>query len=479
MSSSEIENVLQAIDTLARWVKKLDSYSEDQIKLNPIPPTIYAEINHLSDTIHDATIQAKKKEEKLQRLSELFEQLEQLKDVDQILNTTFQLLGKYIHFSDSACYLMEDGYYVPEKEAFVDALNLKLNSDVTEYIFSEGDDVRCFNRIEEGSYLHKYFSQVDEDVERANILFLRIHGTGKILCFYQSPGSQGFNHADEEFCKAIMKQAKLRIRNITLIKEEIRLESELKIAGLVQKKLFPKELPRIPNLDIVTFHKSAAETGGDWHGFIQLEDYLYLFIGDVTGHGAPAAIITATVYGAYQVLREKLQNGELVLPHEVLNYLNNVVCASGQGEFLMTFFAGRLNLRTGLMEFSNAGHPFPVYIQAIKPEVKHLYANNPPLGYHENVQFELHSGVLHQNEILILYTDGLIENENKKGYVLTANKLHRFLKQYYADHQNNITSTQLVHEIITRVDGEASIQIEDDLSIICIRQLQPWPEQIV
>ena len=226
---------------------------------------------------------------------------------------------------------------------------------------------------------------------------------------------------------------------------------------------------------MATFYKSAAETGGDWHGFIQIVDYLYIFIGDVTGHGAPAAIITATVYGACQMLTSKIGKGEIVTTHAILDYLNDVVCTSGQGEYLMTFFALRIQLRTGEIEYANAGHPFPFHIQSENQSIKHLYAASSPLGHQESLQYESQCGKLSKGDILILYTDGLIENQNVEGDILSANKLHRLLKKSCAKNFKNINSTNLLNEIILAVDGDKELRIDDDLTIVCLRQTEDWP----
>ncbi|MGK5090440.1 PP2C family protein-serine/threonine phosphatase [Deltaproteobacteria bacterium TL4] len=476
-SESESEKIMQSLNTLGEWMDKLSDEANKPVKHNPIPVSPFDVVNHLADKFFDFTIMVRRQKEKIECLSELFEKLETYKDPKEVVRHAFSLLGKYMYASDMVLYALEEGQYVAMEEAFVGVLNQPLNNEIVEFIFADGNEVQRFNHIDENNDLFQYYKDPEGEIDRANFLFVRVKGSGKIFCFFQSPGSRGFDQADVEFCKSMLKQLKLLIKNLLLIKEDIRLEEELKIAGLVQQKLLPKKLPHISNLDIATFYKSAAETGGDWHGFVQMKDSLYVFVGDVTGHGAPAAIITATVYGAYQVLTNKMEKGEIVSTDEILNYLNAVVCASGQGEFLMTFYALRINLNTGAMEFSNAGHPLPFHLRSDQKSVKHLYAANSPLGHEESVVYDRHEGQLLRGDILILYTDGLVENENGDGDILSANKLHRFIKKYYAQYDDQVSSTSLLQEILDQVDGNVVLPIEDDLTVVCIRQTEAWPNR--
>ena len=78
------------------------------------------------------------------------------------------------------------------------------------------------------------------------------------------------------------------------MKEKARLENEVKVAQLVQSSFFPNDDITIGPVDISAFYQPASECGGDWWGYVEDENVLVLIIADATGHGVPAALLTAT-----------------------------------------------------------------------------------------------------------------------------------------------------------------------------------------
>ncbi|MBF0349432.1 MAG: SpoIIE family protein phosphatase [SAR324 cluster bacterium] len=135
----------------------------------------------------------------------------------------------------------------------------------------------------------------------------------------------------------------------------------------------------IPNVALAAFYRSASETGGDWYGiFDKFKDHVFFLIGDATGHGAPAALVTAGVCASSRMLEELWSRTEHVSsPAEVMTYLNKSVYDSGHPHFMMTFFILSLNLNTLTITYSNAGHNFPFLIRSSSEELVPLLNKNP------------------------------------------------------------------------------------------------------
>jgi len=225
-----------------------------------------------------------------------------------------------------------------------------------------------------------------------------------------------------------------------------RLEVELQTAQTVQQLLIPAAPPKgIPGLELAMSYAPAAETGGDWLGFIHIPERreLEILIGDVTGHGVGPALIVAGAYSAFSTidsmrriisdveeeqssLGDKLR--ELILeqiadPCSVLDVLNDVIRSMGKQKILMTFFASNYNYDTRILRFANAGHCLPILIgereirsaprSARRVPVRALVARGNPLGMPEPAGWQVRSQQLEPGDLLVYYTDGLIENRNR------------------------------------------------------------------
>ncbi len=247
-------------------------------------------------------------------------------------------------------------------------------------------------------------------------------------------------------------------------------EAELKMAAAVQQTLIPKQLPIVSNLELSSYYQSASETGGDWYGFMtQIPQHFYILIGDVTGHGAPAAMITANICGACRTL-ENLYGEKQIAPSpaELLKQLNQSVLAAGSSDLWMTFFIARIDLENGWLTFSNAGHNFPFLIKA-DGNLKHLLNRNSHLG-HPNNHFTENGCQLEAGDLLFFYTDGLIENENPQGKMWGHQRLGHFLKKHHDLSVNGIKDFILNKAFQFFGDQPP----EDDLTLVACKVLVPF-----
>ncbi len=284
-----------------------------------------------------------------------------------------------------------------------------------------------------------------------------------------------FENEDQHFIDTLSQALAVTLRNIDFtqeLTEKIRMEGELATAAAVQQALFPKDLPQLAGLEMASYFQSASETGGDWYGFMtEFEDTLYVMIGDVTGHGTPAALVTATASATCTLLEEMYQNNPFdpPSPGECLMHLNRAIFEAGNPNFLMTFFFAKLDLKTGLLTFSNAGHLFPFLIRT-DGNLKRLLNTNSRLGDHKLCEFSENSVQLQDGDTLLFYTDGLTENENDKEQMWGERRLRRYLK-HNCDCSAQEIVDGLVHETTTFLNGQP---LEDDMTLLCCRVLKKF-----
>lgn len=206
-------------------------------------------------------------------------------------------------------------------------------------------------------------------------------------------------------------------RNLAQKQEADRIKSEMGKAQIVQNFFFPEKHYLNEDVEIHGMFERASECGGDWWFYQQRGDHLYLWLGDATGHGLAAAMVTSAARSASAML---IEFPELPLP-KLMSMLNAAIFGSGGGEVLMTFFLGSLNLKTGKLDFCNASHNqplwFPQKTEALKKSDLQLVgdAMGPRLGEGPSATYELESVQLHPGDRLVFFTDGVVELENPDG----------------------------------------------------------------
>jgi serine phosphatase RsbU (regulator of sigma subunit)/HAMP domain-containing protein len=187
---------------------------------------------------------------------------------------------------------------------------------------------------------------------------------------------EDFSVLDQQVAQILGAAMAISMVNIEFLMESVvneRRAHELELAELVQKTLYPDCDPSTDDFELGSFLVSSSETGGDWYGYIKSEDgkKLSVLIGDVTGHGAPAALITAatnaffkTVEHLRSMAQDKVVDIDLHDPVFLLRLLNRVITETARGRLVMTFFISTIDMDTGVMRYANAGHNAPWVLRA-------------------------------------------------------------------------------------------------------------------
>lgn len=203
-------------------------------------------------------------------------------------------------------------------------------------------------------------------------------------------------------------------------KAKIYLEKDLELAQEIQMMLIPESPIMTQSHFIHGYVKSADHCGGDWWGYLEVprnnnSPLLIVIAGDVTGHGTPAALITATVRGGLSMLSNWIkENPEIADPRMISQYLNRTVAESAKGVIQMTLFTAMIDESKKNIYCSNAGHNAPyLLIPTEDPKkIKIQSVNRPgiPLGQNIDTTYtELDSYPWDKGSKLLLYTDGLID----------------------------------------------------------------------
>lgn len=195
--------------------------------------------------------------------------------------------------------------------------------------------------------------------------------------------------------------------------EKARMESELKTAQTVQETLFPSANAKLANLNISGFYEPASECGGDWWHYGQVGSKIFLWIGDATGHGAPAALITSAAKSAATII-ERLN----VDCSHAMTLLNRAIYDVSKGRIMMTFFLGVYDTETKKFTYSNASHEAPFLIKPTSEKLKKKdlvplnEVTSPRLGQDRDTQYEQTTIQLEAGDRIFFYTDGVPDIQN-------------------------------------------------------------------
>ena len=252
-------------------------------------------------------------------------------------------------------------------------------------------------------------------------------------------------------------------RYITELKDMYRLENELKLASIIQESYIPEKAVHFKGINVTGYYHPASECGGDIWGARIINDKMIIFIGDVTGHGVSAGLITSATNSVFNIIEYMGQSiaGFSPDPVEVVKLVNQGILNKGSN-LNMTFFVGVIDPKTKVMEFCNASHEQPYLLREGSGEAIPLLAMPiSRLGVKADIEVRKEIVQLKQNDKLILYTDGLVENKNSSGVSLDERGLYRFL----CKNMSEVSIQTLVSNYEELIKGAA---VDDDVTLVVL-----------
>lgn|SRR5574344_684011 len=215
----------------------------------------------------------------------------------------------------------------------------------------------------------------------------------------------------------MISDIKQYVNNIHKMKsDKEKIEAELNIAKEIQESVLPKTFPPYPervDLDIYATMVPAIKVGGDFYDFYFTDDdHFVITIADVSGHGVPAAMFMMTAKTLIKNLALRR-----MLPVDIFNYTNQKLCENNEQGFFMTAFFAIIDLKTGQIEYVNAGHNPPLISKDNNFEFMNI-ESNIALGVLDDTIYQSGKLQLKPSESILLYTDGVTEaiNDNHEFF---------------------------------------------------------------
>ncbi|MHC4646614.1 MAG: PP2C family protein-serine/threonine phosphatase [Planctomycetota bacterium] len=244
-----------------------------------------------------------------------------------------------------------------------------------------------------------------------------------------SPRPMHFDQDDISIAHAVASQCAVAITNARLYAEAIegaRIAEQMRLAGVIQRRMIPKKPPQLPGLDIAATYIPCFDVGGDFYDFFQVTDKrLGIAIGDVMGKGIPAALMMSCFKGAVSAFVDTLSSfrsaaedfvrtsGREPAMNTFIHRLNKMACGECRGgEFISLFYAA-VDIDRNTIGYCNCGHEPAMLIRDNK--VIDLEKGGLVLGVDPLAEYEIETVELAAGDCLVFYTDGLIDAADFDG----------------------------------------------------------------
>lgn len=247
------------------------------------------------------------------------------------------------------------------------------------------------------------------------------------------------------------------------------IKNDLAIAGEIQQTILPRSFPPFPELtevvDIYASMTPAKDVGGDFYDFFQIDDErIGLVIADVSGKGVPASLFMAV---SRTLLRATALRG--VSSAECLTYANKLLCKESLDSMFVTVFYGIYYYKTGMMDYTNAGHNPPYLLRGGRTVECLPVASNFVVGVFDDIEFESNTLTFGIGDTLLLYTDGVTEAFNDKREQFSESNLQDILASMHESSSAKEVVTSVLQSVKT---FSGDYPQSDDITLLSLQRIK-------
>ncbi len=259
-------------------------------------------------------------------------------------------------------------------------------------------------------------------------------------------------------------------RLLVVAKEKERLESELEIAREVQNQLFPKDVPFSRSLELKGVCHPARMVSGDYYDFMKISEHSLAFaIGDVAGKGISAALLMATIQSTMRTqLSAATTNGnkpDHLSTARMVATLNKQLFETTAPEKYATFYFAMFEDSTNDLTYTNAGHLAPILLRGNHMDT--MESTGTVVGAFHVARYQERTVRMEKGDLLVAYTDGIVEPENAYGEMFGEDRLKELLIKYSQSSSEEIIARTM--EAVNLWTGSSELQ--DDMTMLVARRL--------
>ena len=247
-----------------------------------------------------------------------------------------------------------------------------------------------------------------------------------------------------------------RLRKVNAEKE--RIDGELRVASEIQQSMLPHSQISHNDVDIFGSLVPAREVGGDLYDFFIRDEKLFFCIGDVSGKGAPSAMVMGVVHSMFRAFSAHENN-----PARIVRAINEASCQGNDSNIFVTLFVGVLDLPTGHLRYCDAGHDAPIIIKNEKLRTESCIPHLP-VGVFDDVKYGVQETHVEPGSTIFLYTDGLTEAMNMERKQFGIKRIEEVLTA-----NSQLLPKQLLEAVSQKVhDFVGDAEQSDDLTMLAI-----------
>lgn len=231
----------------------------------------------------------------------------------------------------------------------------------------------------------------------------------------------------------------------------------------VQESLLPEYPPQIEGLDFACEYLPSGHASGDYYDFLTPTDQLVgSFIADVSGHGAPSAVVMAITRVLVQEHLQAMQSAG-----EALSKINNLMHRFVPGSLYVTGVYLLYNHKTHCFQYATAGHPAPIVWReadgkAYPLEIKPRF----PLKFLPEVNYESLESHLNPGDLLVFYTDGITELTDGSGAMVQQGGLLEWVEKAPKE-----TSSGFLWGLLDQASSHTGgVPPEDDFTVVVLKR---------
>jgi PAS domain S-box-containing protein len=259
----------------------------------------------------------------------------------------------------------------------------------------------------------------------------------------------------------ILANKTVREANRLLNETNLKMEKELILAGDIQASFLPEVIPNFDGWQIATFLKPSRETSGDFYDLESLnEQNLSFLIADVVDKGVGAAIFMALSWTLIRTHARRYYSR----PNLMFSKVNQHILEETHTNQFLTAFYGSVDTKTGRLTYCNAGQSPPILFHRKNNSFTTLASTGMALGVSRDWSWEQGSAVIHPGDVLILYTDGVTDANNKQGEFFDEKRLLKVIEENL--HRSAQQIVDAIVEALHLFTGGGSQ--EDDVTLMVI-----------
>jgi len=387
--------------------------------------------------------------------------------LEEILETFLDHIGEVVPYQAGAFYLLDqrtgDLQWLAHRgypEGTDDQMRLKLGQGASGWVAKSGRPLVISDVRQSPHYI------AARPGTRSEIV-VPIISESRVLGVFnlESDRRDAFRTADLRLLEAFANQAAISIQRAQFfreLREKERLDDEMRFAREIQRLFLPEEGVVLPGYDLAGLNLPSRAVSGDFYDYVPITDGQFgIMIGDVSGKGAPAALIMA---GLRAALRAEIRNNYRIAV--IMAKVNHLLWESTEPNRFATAVYGVLDLRRRRFTYSNAGHNPPMLLRR-DGSVERLRAGGLILGPFPDSRYEEGQVDLAPGDVLVFYTDGVTEAMSPEGELFGAARMGQLVRERGGEPAAGICAA-----IEAAVRAHARVEtLGDDLTLVVLRVL--------